>query len=102
MRYWWMNQNQTYKQEIQAGYLWSPKRNANGGCNSLCESMREVSPGDVVFSFVDTRTAAMGIARSYRSESPKPQEFGSAGPEVGGHRLENTRPVHSANQSSPA
>jgi putative restriction endonuclease len=41
--------------------------------------MREVSPGDIIFSFVDTRIAAIGIARSYCWESPKPQEFGSAG-----------------------
>jgi len=41
--------------------------------------MREVSPGDIVFSFIDTRIAAIGVARSYCEESPKPQEFGSAG-----------------------
>jgi hypothetical protein len=41
--------------------------------------MREVSPGDIVFSFVDTRITAIGVARSYCWESPKPQEFGSAG-----------------------
>lgn len=79
MRYWWVNQNQTYRQEIQGGYLWSPKRNANGARNPFYESMREVSPRDIVFSFVDTRIAAIGIARSYCWESPKPQEFGSAG-----------------------
>ena len=28
MRYWWVNQNQTFRQEIAGGYLWSPKRNA--------------------------------------------------------------------------
>lgn len=47
MRYWWVNQNQTYRQEIQGGYLWSPKRNANGARNPFYESMREVSPGDI-------------------------------------------------------
>jgi len=79
MRYWWVNQNQTHRQEIGGGYLWSPKRNANGARNHFYETMREVSPGDLVFSFVDTRVAAIGIARSYCSESPKPREFGSAG-----------------------
>jgi putative restriction endonuclease len=79
MRYWWVNQNQTYRQEIQGGYLWPPKRNANGARNPFYESMREVSPGDLVFSFVDARIVAIGIARSYCWESPKPQEFGSAG-----------------------
>jgi hypothetical protein len=41
--------------------------------------MREVSPGDLVFSFVDTRITAIGIAKSYCWESPKPAEFGSTG-----------------------
>ena len=79
MRYWWVNQNQTFRQELAGGYLWSPKRNANGARNPFYESMREVSPGDVIFSFVDTRIAAIGIAQSYCWESPKPLEFGEAG-----------------------
>jgi hypothetical protein len=33
--------------------------------NPFYESMREVSPGDVVFSFADTVIAAIGIAQSY-------------------------------------
>jgi len=79
MRYWWVNQNQTFRQEIAGGYLWSPKRNANNARNPFYESMREVSPGDLIFSFVDTRVAAIGIAKSYCWESPKPPEFGTAG-----------------------
>ena len=79
MRYWWVNQNQTFRQEIAGGYLWSPKRNANGARNPFYESMREVSPGDLVFSFVDSRVAAIGIAQSYCWECPKPTEFGSVG-----------------------
>jgi len=41
--------------------------------------MREVAPGDLIFSFMDTRILAVGIAQSYCWESPKPQEFGNAG-----------------------
>jgi HNH endonuclease len=79
MRYWWVNQNQTYRHEIQGGYLWSPKRNANGARNPFYESMREVAPSDLIFSFMDTRILAVGVAQSYCWESPKPQEFGNAG-----------------------
>lgn len=79
MRYWWVNQNQTYHHEVQGGYLWSPKRNANGARNPFYESMREVAPGDLIFSFMDTRILAVGIAQSYCWESPKPLEFGTAG-----------------------
>jgi hypothetical protein len=79
MRYWWVNQNQTFRHEFQGGYLWSPKRNANGARNPFYESMREVAPGDLIFSFMDTRIVAIGIAQSYCWESPKPPEFGNAG-----------------------
>jgi putative restriction endonuclease len=79
VRYWWVNQNQTFRQEIEGGYLWSPKRNKNGRRNPFYEFMREVAPGDVVFSFCDTRIAALGIVSGYCRESPKPEEFGTAG-----------------------
>jgi hypothetical protein len=79
MRHWWVNQNQTYRHEVQGGYLWSPKRNANGARNPFYESMREVAPGDLIFSFMDTRILAIGIAQSYCWENPKPLEFGNAG-----------------------
>lgn len=79
MRYWWVNQNQTYRHEIGGGYLWSPKRRADGARNHFYETMREVSPGDLILSFCDTRIAAIGIARSYCYECPKPDEFGNAG-----------------------
>ena len=65
MRYWWVNQNQTFRQEIVGGYLWSPRRNANGARKPFDKSMREISPGDFIFSFVDTCIAAIGIAKSY-------------------------------------
>jgi len=79
MRYWWVNQNQTYRHEVPGGYLWSPKRNRNGGRNPFYDFMREVAPGDVVFSFADTRIKAIGIAASHAYEAPKPREFGQAG-----------------------
>ena len=41
--------------------------------------MREVAPGDLVFSFVDTRVIAIGTVTSYCYESPKPAEFGGVG-----------------------
>jgi putative restriction endonuclease len=46
--------------------------------------MREVAPGGIIISFRDTRIAALGIARSYCYESPKPTE--SARPAATGRR----------------
>lgn len=79
MRYWWVNQNQTYRHEVPGGYLWSPKRRANGATNPFYEFMREVAPGDVVFSFSDVVVKAIGVASSHAYEAPKPNEFGGVG-----------------------
>lgn len=79
MRYWWVNQNQTYQHEVPGGYLWSPKVKANGHVNPFYEFMREVAPGDLIFSFCDATIRAIGIARSNAYEAPKPLEFGSIG-----------------------
>jgi len=79
MRYWWVNQNQTFRHELAGGYLWSPKRNKNGARNPFYDFMRVVAPGDVVFSFADTQIKAVGIIASHGYEAPKPLEFGSTG-----------------------
>ncbi len=78
MRYWWVNQNQTYKTEVPGGFLWSPKTRADGGRNQFYDNMHEVSVGDVIFSFCDTRIKAIGVAVGRAETSSKP-DFGSAG-----------------------
>ena len=60
MRYWWVNQNQTYRAEVRGGFMWSPKRKADGSKNPYYDNMLEVSPGDIVLSFCDTRILAIG------------------------------------------
>jgi hypothetical protein len=79
VRYWWVNQNQTFRHEVPGGYLWSPKRNRNGHTNPFYEFMKEVSPGDIIFSFADTKIPAIGTAVSHAYEAPKPLEFGQVG-----------------------
>lgn len=78
MRYWWVNQNQTFRAETRGSFMWSPKRNANGARNPFYDSMQAVSPGDVVFSFCDTRIKALGVVNEHAQTGPKP-DFGSAG-----------------------
>lgn len=79
MRYWWVNQKQTYRHEVPGGYLWSPKRKANGTRNAFYDFMREVAPGDAVFSFADAQIKAIGVIASHAYEAPKPLEFEAAG-----------------------
>jgi putative restriction endonuclease len=78
MRYWWVNQNQTYKHEVSGGFLWSPKTRTDGARNQFYENMRDVRPGDVVFSFSNTLIKAIGIAAGAAVPAPKP-DFGSVG-----------------------
>ena len=78
MRYWWVNQNQTYRAEIRGNFMWSPKANANGGRNPFYDFMLELQPGDLVFSFADTRIKALGIVTGPAQTAPKP-DFGGAG-----------------------
>lgn len=78
MQYWWVNQNQTYSAEVLGDFIWSPKVRSNGTRNPYYDSMTRVKPGDIVFSFCDTRIKAVGIARGTARTSPKPG-FGSAG-----------------------
>jgi len=80
MQYWWVNQNQTFKHERAGGYLWSPQRKADGNRNPFYEFMREVAPGDLIFSFEGTYIRALSIVSSYCYECPKPEEFGKSGP----------------------
>lgn len=79
MRYWWVSQNKTYQHEAAGGYLWSPQSNSAGQRNAAYDFMREISPGDVVFSFAGRDIKAISIAESNAYESPKPQIFGRAG-----------------------
>ena len=78
MRYWWVNQNQTYTAETRRNFMWSPKQNANGARNQFYENMQEVAPGDVVFSYCDTRMKAIGVVTAGSQTGPKP-DFGSVG-----------------------
>lgn len=78
MRYWWVNQNQTYATEVRGNFMWSPKTNANGARNPFYDFMREVAPGDIVFSFCDTRIKALGLVTGTAQTAPKP-DFGGAG-----------------------
>ena len=79
MAYWWVNHKQTRDHEVRGGYLWSPMRNANGGRNQSYENMTLVRPGDIVFSYANTRIGAVGQVTEAASASPKPTEFGSVG-----------------------
>jgi len=71
-KFWWVNQNQTFMEEIGGGFMWSPKANSNGARNQFYDNMNEVQPGDVVFSFSDTKIKAIGRVTSFAQTQPRP------------------------------
>jgi len=78
-KYWWVNQKQTYRQEVPGGYMWSPKLNKAGSHIRAYDLMKVIAPGDIVFSFADAKIKAVGMVNSNCYEFPKPTEFGAAG-----------------------
>ena len=72
MRYWWVNQNQTYLEEVEGQFMWSPKRQKNNARSQFYDNMTEVEPGDVVFSFRGARISAIGIVMGPAETGAKP------------------------------
>lgn len=73
MRYWWVNQNKTYRHEIDGGYLWAPQ---SGVWHH--EILSQLQPGDLVFSFKDTYISAIGVVQRVAENMIKP-DFGGHG-----------------------
>jgi len=81
--YWWVNHEQTHRQELEGEYLWWPKGNRNGAKNVSYDNMTRVMPGDIVFSFAAGAIRAIGVALGRAREAPKPPKFGAAGNQWG-------------------
>lgn len=79
MRYWWVNHKQTFRHEFEGHYIWSPKRKRDGSKNRFYDFLREVTPGDVVFSYASAQIQGAGFATSYCYTCPRPAEFGHIG-----------------------
>jgi putative restriction endonuclease len=79
MRYWWVNHKQTFRHEFSGNYVWSPKTKRGGAFNRFYETMREVAPGDIIFSYAGGVIRGFGIAKTHCYTSPRPDEFGHIG-----------------------
>lgn len=79
MNFWWVNHKQTFRQEFFGKYIWSPRLKRNNAVNRFYETMREVAPGDVIYSFADGKVQGFGIAKTHGYASPRPDEFGHIG-----------------------
>lgn len=79
MNYWWVNHKQTYFAEVNGGYIWSPKQEKNGVRSQFYDNMTLTQPGDMIFSYADTKIKAIGIVSDECRESSQPVEFGKVG-----------------------
>ncbi|WP_458527259.1 HNH endonuclease [Onishia taeanensis] len=79
MAYWWVNHKKTYRQEVNGGYIWSPKTRADGVRSQFYDNMAAVRPGDIIFSYAFTQIRDVGVATGPAVTAQKPSEFGAAG-----------------------
>jgi hypothetical protein len=79
MAFWWVNHKQTYRQETDGGYVWSPKSKANGAPNISYDNLTRCQVGDVVFSYANGLISQIGLVEAAAITAQKPAEFGSAG-----------------------
>lgn len=77
--FWWVNHNQTARQEIDGQYLWSPKTESNGARSQFYNNMRHATPGDLVLSYYDQAVRHIGRVTEFAFTAPKPLEFKGAG-----------------------
>jgi putative restriction endonuclease len=79
MRFWWVNHNQSWEQEIDGEYLWSPIQEADGRRSVFYDNMRKATRGDAVVSYARKELAYCGTVMDDAIAAPKP-DFGASGP----------------------
>jgi hypothetical protein len=77
--FWWVNHKQTYRQETEGGYVWSPKVTANGRRNATYDNLARCQRGDVVFSYANGKISQIGLVEQPAMTAAKPPEFGTTG-----------------------
>ena len=77
-RFWWVNQGQSYREEIDNGLVWAPQERKDGGTPFYYwTNVSAIEPGDIIFSYTNGHIRNVGRARSAGYEAPRPAEFKS-------------------------
>lgn len=79
MSFWWVNHSQTFRQEYDGGYIWSPQKKKNGASNFSYDNLPRTAIGDIVFSFSDGKIKTIGKVIGLCKESKTPESFGKTG-----------------------
>ena len=83
MTFWWVNHKQTYKQETEGGYIWSPKKNKAGHTNESYENLTHCREGDLIFSYAKGLISNVGLIEEIATTAKRPEEFGKTGEQWG-------------------
>ena len=75
IKYWWVNQNKTYREEIEGGYMWSPKKAKGNRIQQAYENMKFANVGDIVFSYNRKSINHVGVVTRRAYSKYKPTEF---------------------------
>ena len=75
--FFWVNQGATHDDEVAAGCLWAPERDAHGATLNHWDSMLLVQPGDVMFTYAKGHLRGYAVATSGASPMPRPYASGS-------------------------
>ena len=79
MGFWWVNHKQTFRQEIEGGYIWSPKTDKDGSRNQAYINLTLTKVNDTVFSYADGNIRAIGRVTKKCQNHLRPNEFGEIG-----------------------
>ncbi|HCF99372.1 MAG TPA: hypothetical protein DEV93_02375 [Chloroflexi bacterium] len=74
IRYWWVNQSNSYTEELRHGCLAAPKR-TRGQPVSTWDRVRELQPGDIVLHFCRGLILAIGKVSEPARERPRPYDL---------------------------
>jgi len=88
VRYWWVNQKRTHRQELDGELLWAGRKKQSAADSESSSNMTKIMPGDVVFalSLAGGTVRAVGVALGRAREAPNPFEPGVTRKEPGGRR----------------
>src|SRR5690606_22861079 len=78
MNYFVVFQNQTYEEEKRGQYLWAPQKTKNNKSLFYWDSMKNVRPGDVVFSMYKQQLYSVNIATKSAIDAQNPFGEGSS------------------------
>lgn len=76
-KFFWVNQGATYEDELSAGCLWAPERDSNGKALVHWDSMDDIEPGDVIFTYARSHLRGIAVARSAASPMARPYLSGA-------------------------